>query len=76
MASEFMDAECIPVNLDNIIDHKGESKLAYNPDVFVAGFDRGTYWAGFATALFNAGLEENSVMVLLQKAIEQARCGE
>lgn len=71
MASEFMDAEYIPVNLDNIIDHKGESKLTYDLDLFLDGFNCGTYWAGFATALFNSGLEEDTVMTLLQKAIEE-----
>jgi hypothetical protein len=33
------------------------------------GFGDGTYYAGFATALFNAGLEEESVAKIIRDIV-------
>lgn len=70
MSKVYIDSEFIPADLDNLINANGISKIIFNKKTFVDGFNSGTYYAGFATALFNAGLEEESVakavLVLLE----------
>lgn len=66
MSSEYMDSEYIPVDLTEMLDSQGNSRLKYDLKRFEAGLADGSYLAGVATALFNAGLEENSVRCLLE----------
>lgn len=66
MSKVYMDAEYIPVDLENFIDSNGMSNLQFNKDNFLAGMEIGSFYAGFATALFNAGLEEESVAAIVR----------
>lgn len=65
MSREILQADFIPVDLDNMIDSKGDSRLKFDIDNFDKGLKEGSYFAGMATALFNVGLEEESVANLL-----------
>lgn len=65
MSREILQAEFIPVDLDNLLNVKGDSKLVFDIDSFNNGLEVGSYFAGMATALFNAGLEEESVAEFL-----------
>lgn len=67
----YMDAEFIPVDIETLVDANGISKIEYKKDIFVNGFNDGTYYAGFATALFNAGLEEESVASVILTLVEK-----
>lgn len=69
MSKVYMDAEFIPVDIENLVDTNGVSKVRFDEKLFMDGFDVGTYYAGFATALFNAGLEEESVADIIKDLI-------
>ena len=66
MSKVYMDAEYIPVDLENFINPNGMSNLQFDEDKFLAGMKIGSFYAGLATALFNVGLEEESVCVIMQ----------
>lgn len=66
MSKEILEADFIPVNLDNVINPQGESLLKFDEDYFDSGFQEGSFFAGMATALFNCGLEEESVASLIE----------
>ena len=68
-----MDAEYIPADLENLIDANGISQIKFSKKLFMEGFDVGTYYAGFATALFNAGLEEESVADIIRDIIDASK---
>ncbi len=66
MSREILQSDFIPVDLDNLLDTKGDSLLKYDEKTFQDGLSVGSFYAGFATALFNAGLDEESVAKLLE----------
>lgn len=70
MSKMFMEAEYIPADLDQLVDANGISKVEFDKEIFMAGFDNGTYYAGYATALFNAGLEEESVAQIILALVQ------
>lgn len=61
----YLESEYIPVNLESVVDSDGTGTMVFKRQEFSDGFNNGTYYAGFATALFNAGLEEESVANIL-----------
>lgn len=69
MSKVYMDSEYIPVDLETLVDANGISEIRFNKKPFMNGFDDGTYYAGFATALFNAGLEEESVAEIIRDIV-------
>ena len=66
----FLYSEHTPADLEPLVDANGISKVAYDKEIFMAGFDDGTYYAGYATALFNAGLEEESVAQIILALVQ------
>lgn len=66
MSREILQSDFIPIDLDNMLDSKGDSLLIYDEHTFKDGLVVGSFYAGLATALFNAGLEEESVAKLLE----------
>lgn len=66
MSKEILQADFIPVDLDNLLHSNGDSRLQFDMDSFGKGLTEGSFFAGLATSLFNAGLEEESVAKLLE----------
>ena len=66
MSKEFLQADFIPVDLDNLLHSNGDSRLQFDGESFDNGLVEGSFFAGMATALFNAGLEEENVARLLE----------
>ena len=66
MSKEILQADFIPVDLDNLMHSNGDSRLNFDIENFNYGMQAGSFYAGLATALFNAGLEEESVAKLLE----------
>jgi len=66
MSKEILQADFIPVDLDNLLHSNGDSRLEFNETAFNEGMTEGSFFAGMATALFNAGLEEESVASFLE----------
>ena len=73
MSKVYMDAEYIPADIESLVDANGFSKIEYKKDIFVNGFNDGTYYAGFATALFNAGLDEEKVASAILTLLERGK---
>lgn len=71
MSREILQADFIPIDLDNMIDSKGDSKLSFDREFFDKGLTCGSYFAGIATALFNAGIEEENVARILSIFVER-----
>lgn len=67
MSKEILQADFIPVDLDNMFYSNGDVKLQFDEESFNSGMADGSYYAGIATALFNAGLEEESVASFIEE---------
>jgi len=61
--SEYLDSEFIPLDLDAIL------KSTLDDGAFKSGLLQGSYYAGMATALFNCGLSEDNVTLIVKELI-------
>lgn len=68
MATEYLESDYLPIDVSNLSNEK--ESIQMDEDRFKNGVDDGAYFAGFASALFNSGLDEDNVTEIVKCFIE------